>query len=121
MIATMTATELQSEPATQLGRAYVDYHDGGYWVAGTRISLDSLVYCWRNGDSPETIQRECFPVLTLAEVFGALAFYSDNRAKLDQYLLEGEKQQDVIAQKLRAQYPDIHRRVDEILQTAKTK
>jgi len=27
-----------------MDKIYVEQHDGGYWVAGTRISLDSIVY-----------------------------------------------------------------------------
>ena len=25
---------------------YVERHDGGYWVAGSRVSLDSVVYAF---------------------------------------------------------------------------
>ena len=46
---------------------YVDFRSGGYYVAGTRVSLDSIVYSFRSGDSPETIQRN-FNTLTLEQV-----------------------------------------------------
>ena len=49
-------------------KCYVDEHDGGYWVAGTRVSLDSVVFAFLDGLSPETIAAECFPVLTLEQV-----------------------------------------------------
>jgi uncharacterized protein (DUF433 family) len=44
-----------------------------YYIPGTRISLDSVVYAFREGCSPETI-REDFAGLTLANVYGAIAF-----------------------------------------------
>ena len=44
---------------------YVERHDGGYWVAGSRVSLDSVVYAFLEGLAPETIVAECFPVLSL--------------------------------------------------------
>ena len=50
---------------------YVEFHDEGYWIRGTRISLDSIVYAFRDGLSPETIARDCFPSLSLEEVYGA--------------------------------------------------
>jgi len=35
---------------------YIEQRDGGYYVAGTRISLDSVVYSFNEGNSPEAIQ-----------------------------------------------------------------
>ena len=48
-------------------KTYVEQRDGGYWVAGTRVSLDSLIYAFKRGASLETIRRS-FPVLILEEV-----------------------------------------------------
>jgi uncharacterized protein (DUF433 family) len=39
---------------------YVEMLNGGSYLAGRRISLDSIVYGFRNGESPETI-RQNFP------------------------------------------------------------
>lgn len=94
-------------------KAYVEFRDGGYWVAGTRVSLDSLVYRWREGASPETI-RSRFPALTLLQVYGALTFYLEREAEIDQYLLESEARENVIAQQLREQYPEIHQSTDRM-------
>ena len=52
--------------------AYIEQREGGYYVAGTRVSLDSLVYSFRNGKSPQTIQQQ-FPSLSLEQVYGAIA------------------------------------------------
>jgi hypothetical protein len=46
---------------------YVEKHDEGYWVAGTRVSLDSVILAFLEGLSPETIATECFPILTLEQ------------------------------------------------------
>jgi uncharacterized protein (DUF433 family) len=45
-------------------KSHVEQRDGGYWIAGTRISLDSIVYAFKRGVAPESIQR-AFPLLTL--------------------------------------------------------
>ena len=101
-----------------MGQSYVEQHHGGYWVAGTRVSLDSLISRWREGLSPETIQRECFPTLTLAQVFGALAYYLDHQAEVDEHLKKTEQEEETVAKQLREQYPDMHRKLDEILRNA---
>ena len=38
-----------------MGKEYVEQRDGGYYVAGTRISLDSIVHAFVRGESPEAI------------------------------------------------------------------
>jgi uncharacterized protein (DUF433 family) len=66
---------------------YVDQRDQGYWVAGTRVSLDSIVYAFLDGRTAESIAQS-FPVLTLEQVYGAIAFYLANRSKIDSYLAQ---------------------------------
>lgn len=68
---------------------YVEQRDGGYWVAGTRMSLDSLVYAFRRGVSPESI-RSSFSVLTLEQVYGAIAYYLSSQPEIDAYLQKSE-------------------------------
>ena len=70
---------------------YIEQRDGGYYVVGTRISLDSIVYSFNEGDSPEAI-RENFPMLKLAQIYGAIAFYLDNRAEINEYLTRTERE-----------------------------
>ena len=66
-------------------KAYVEYRNDTYWVEKTRISLDSIVYAFQQGLSPESILQS-FPLLTLEQVYGAVAFYLANRAAIDDYL-----------------------------------
>lgn len=54
---------------------YIEERNGGFYVAGTRVSLDSIVYSFKAGDSPETI-RQNFSSLTLEQVCGAITFTS---------------------------------------------
>ena len=70
---------------------YIEERNGGYYVAGTRISLDSIVYAFNLGQSPEAIQ-EGFPSLKLAQIYGAIAFYLDHQAEIDKYLEESERE-----------------------------
>jgi uncharacterized protein (DUF433 family) len=69
---------------------YVTQVDGAYRIAGTRVSLDSIVYLFREGVSAEGMV-ESYPALTLEQVHGALAFYLANQNEIDTYLLQGER------------------------------
>ncbi len=72
-------------------KQYIEQRDGNYYVAGTRISLDSIVHAFRRGESPETICQN-FELLRLEEVYGAIAYYLANQPEIDAYLLrQGEK------------------------------
>jgi len=69
-----------------MAKEYIEHRDGNYYVAGTRISLDSIVHAFRRGESAETICQN-FELLRLEEVYGAIAYYLANRAEIDTYLI----------------------------------
>jgi uncharacterized protein (DUF433 family) len=69
-------------------KEYVNQVDGVYRIGTSRVSLDSLVYLFREGMSAESMV-ESYPSLTLEQVHGALAFYLGNQAEIDRYLLDG--------------------------------
>lgn len=71
-------------------KEYVKCVEGTYRVGDTRVSLDSLVYLFREGLSAESMV-DSYPVLTLEQVHGALAFYLGNQKTVDSYLAEGER------------------------------
>lgn len=66
-------------------KEYVQKHNGLYLIKGTRVSLDSIVYAWWAGQSAETITQS-FQVLTLEQVYGAIAFYLAHEEEIDRYL-----------------------------------
>ena len=71
---------------------YIERRNGGYYVAETRISLDSVVYAFNGGESPEQI-LEGYPLLgSLSRVYGAIAFYLDHKAEIDRYLEESARE-----------------------------
>jgi uncharacterized protein (DUF433 family) len=67
---------------------YVEQRDGSYWVTGTRVSLDSIVYAFWNGETAESIAQS-FPVLRLEQVYGAITFYLAHRPEVDASLERG--------------------------------
>lgn len=100
-----------------MGQSYIEQRDGGYWIEGTRVSLDSVVYRWLEGLSPETI-TECFPALTLEQVYGAIAYYLSHRAEVDSYLNASEQDYEAFRQRVRSRYPGLSRRLDDLVQPA---
>lgn len=90
-----------------MAKEYIEEREGSYYVAGTRISLDSIVHAFRRGESPETICQS-FELLRLEEVYGAIAYYLANQAEIDAYLVrqdekwaEGRRQAEPLAADLR--------------------
>src|ERR1035437_1576387 len=71
--------------------AYVELHNGGYYVAGTRIALDVVTYGFRRGRSAEAI-FEAYPSTgSLAKVYGAFTFILEHPAEVDAYLRDQER------------------------------
>jgi len=64
--------------------------DGVLRVAGTRVTLDTVVAAFRDGATAETITEQ-YPSLTLAEVYTVLGYYLGHQAELDAYL-DGRRQ-----------------------------
>ena len=98
---------------------YIEQRDAGYWIKGTRVSLDSVVYRWLEGLSPESI-TECFPALTLGQVYGAIAYYLNHRGEIDAYLKASEQDYEGFRQRIRSRYPGLSRRLDDLVQPAET-
>ena len=91
-----------------MAKNYVEFQEECYRIKGTRVSLDSLVYTFQQGLSPETIATECFPTLTLEQVYGAIAFYLANRKKIDPYLKEGDAIFENLSKKSRETDPPFY-------------
>lgn len=96
-----------------MDKQYIEYQDQGYWVAGTRVSLDSVVIAFQSGLSPETIASECFPTLTLEQVYGAITFYLGHKAEIDTYLKQAEQEFEQLRQTLREADPQFYQKMME--------
>jgi uncharacterized protein (DUF433 family) len=88
-------------------KSYVEYRNDTYRVEGTRISLDSIVYAFQKGLSPESIVQS-FPLLTLEQVYGAIAFYLAHRAEINAYLAAEEIAFDAMPQPLQTTDPALY-------------
>jgi uncharacterized protein (DUF433 family) len=76
----------------------------GLWrVAGTRVSVDSVIHGFWRGSTPEQIAQD-YDALSLAQVYGIIHFYLTHRAAVDSYL----KKQDGLDRKLRRELKTTH-------------
>ena len=90
---------------------YIEQRDGGYYIAASRVSLESIVYPFLRGDSAETI-AESFPALTLEQVYGALAFYLAHRTEIDSLLAAGRAEFAQLRSEARQRHPAIYAKIE---------
>lgn len=91
---------------------YVEKQEGVYRIRGTRVSLDSVVYAFLNGEPAESIAR-AFPVLNLEQVYGAITYYLAHQAEIDEYLEQAREDFEKQRQASRERNPDLYRKLAE--------
>jgi len=87
--------------AVEIQSKYIDYCEGGYYVADTRIGLDVIVYEFRNGQLPEILLQSYPSMGSLAKVYGVITFILEHPEEIELYLQEQEDRW----QELREKYP----------------
>jgi len=100
-----------------MAKDYIEQRSGAYFIAGTRVSLDSVVLAFLRGESPEGI-AESFPALTLEQVLGSLAYYLANRDEIDQYLRQGAEDFERLRHQARQNNPGLYARLTDARQRA---
>ena len=96
-------------------REYVEQRDGGYWITASRVSLDSIVYAFLRGASPESIAHS-FPLITLEDVYGAITFYLAHQPEIDDYLRQGESEFEALRERTRQANPLLFKKLEEARQ-----
>jgi len=92
-------------------REYIERRNGGYYFAGSRVSLDSVVYQFLRGESPESI-LQAFPSLSLLQVYAGITFYLAHRTQVDAYLKKGEAKFGELAQASRDANPLLYAKLE---------
>jgi uncharacterized protein (DUF433 family) len=90
---------------------YVEQRGGGYYVTGTRVSLDSVVYAFLRGESPDGIV-ESFPSLSLEQAYGAIAYYLAHHEAVDSYLEQGRAEFERMREESRRMHPALYAKLD---------
>lgn len=92
---------------------YVEQRDGGYWIVGTRVSLDSVVYAFLRGSSPETIAQS-FPILKLEEVYGSITYYLAHQEEVHSHLRRSDREFENLRAQSRQANPDLYKKLEKV-------
>jgi uncharacterized protein (DUF433 family) len=92
-----------------MDKTYVEYRDGVYHITNSRVTLDSLVYAYWEGHSPETIAQAFW--LGHEQVYGALTFYLAHQQEVDDFIRTGEAKQAALREQIRTRYPALHQKL----------
>jgi uncharacterized protein (DUF433 family) len=84
--------------------------EGGWRIAGTRVSLDSVVHAYWDGSAPEEIVED-FPTLSLEQVHGALAFYLHHKEEIERYLTAQDARWEQLRKESEAAHAPLLQRV----------
>lgn len=71
-------------------------------IAGTRIGIETVLWDYQEGASPEEIVMR-YPTLSLEQVYAAITYYLANREKIEAYLKRVQQQQEEDWQKYQSQ------------------
>ncbi len=96
---------------TAMAKEYVEERNGGYYVAGTRVSLDSIVNSFLEGLSPEAILED-FDTLSLEQVYGAITYYLANQPAVEAYLMRQKQRWRAMRRAAEPLPEDLRKRLD---------
>ena len=86
---------------------------GALRVSGTRVTLDTLLARYHQGDTPEAI-HEGFPTVPLTDIYAVIAYYLAHQADIDAYLQQRDAEAERIRQDVEARYtPEQQARTEE--------
>ena len=69
--------------------------EGVVRVAGTRVTLDSIVSAFNEGATAEEIVHQ-YPSLQLADVYAVIGYYLKRRSEVEAYLGQRKQQADQV-------------------------
>jgi uncharacterized protein (DUF433 family) len=72
-------------------------------VGETRVTLDTIIYAYKGGDSPEQI-AEGFDTVPLADIYAVINYYLRHREEVEAYL----KRRELEAAEIRAKWEAMH-------------
>jgi uncharacterized protein (DUF433 family) len=94
-----------------VAQEFIEQRGGGYYFIGSRVSLESIVYQFLQGESPEGIVQ-AYPSLSLLDVYGGITYYLSCRTEIDEYLKCGEARFDELARAAREASPLLYARLE---------
>ena len=72
-------------------------------VNGTRVSLDSVIFAFNEGSTPEEIAQQ-YTTLNLADIYAVISYYLQNQADVSQYLERRKTQRAELKEEIESQF-----------------
>ncbi len=92
---------LQSKPVPLAA----DEH-GVMRVGNTRVSLDTVIFAFKQGATPEEIVAD-YSTLDLSDVYAVITHYLQNGAEIEEYLRQRQAQRDEVRREMDARFPQV--------------
>jgi uncharacterized protein (DUF433 family) len=73
-------------------------------VGPTRVSLDTVIYAYKQGATPEEIVAD-YSALDLSDVYAVIAYYLQNQAEVEDYLRQREAQREEVRLQMDSRFP----------------
>lgn len=77
---------------------------GVIYVGNTRIPIDTIIYKFHQGSSPEDIVNS-YPTLALSDVYATVAYYLQHREEVDTYLAQQVLESEKLQKEVEEQFP----------------
>lgn len=101
--APLTYNPAMSVPfATEVIPLRKDEH-GVIRVGGTRVTLDTVLHVFKQGLSAEEIV-DCYPSLTLADVYMVISYYLRHQSEIETYLERREREEEEVRRQNEARF-----------------
>lgn len=100
--------DLQATPPS------IEERDGQYYITQSLITFAAVILRFKEGLSPETIRRDCFPSLPLAKIYSAISFYLNHQEKVENYLRRLRQEEDELEGQLLARHPEYIKSAEEL-------
>jgi len=76
---------------------------GAIRVRGTRVTLDSIITAFRLGATAEEIAQQ-FPTIGLADAYIVIAYYLQNAAEVDAYLVQRQAEAALLKEEVESRF-----------------
>lgn len=79
---------------------------GALRVGRSRVLLELLIHAFEDGVTPEAIAQQ-YPTVTLADIYGTIAYYLRHRDEIEAYLVERKRQAESIRKQIQSKQGDL--------------
>jgi uncharacterized protein (DUF433 family) len=79
---------------------------GAVRVGESRVLLELVIHAFQDGATPEVIVQS-YPSVTLADVYGVIAYYLRHKVAVEQYLAEREQKASEVQGRLASSQRDL--------------